>query len=115
MTRDGSVSAALSGCGRITRSVLAFALVLASAACASNPRYAARWAFVQKMKWVRADAQEGAPGDGLAFLTMHRVMLGTLRATFPEHAHLFGAQLPVHLFSVRRGRGHSCVVTIALP
>src|SRR4051812_43688421 len=43
VTLDGSVSAALAGCGPVTRSMLAFALVLASAPCGSNPRYAARW------------------------------------------------------------------------
>ena len=43
----------LAGCGRITRSMLAFALVLASAACGSNPRYAARW-----------DGRRGYDGNG---------------------------------------------------
>src|SRR3954452_6583384 len=53
VTLDGSVSAALAGCGRITRSMLAFALVLAAAACGSNPRYAARW-----------DGRRGYDGNG---------------------------------------------------
>ena len=47
------VCAALAGFGRITRSTLAFALVLASAACGSNPRYAARW-----------DGRRGYDGNG---------------------------------------------------
>lgn len=56
---------------------------------ANNPNFADRFAYVQKMKWTRAAVQEGAPGSGLDFLAMHRVMLGTLRDRFPEHAHLF--------------------------
>lgn len=37
----------------------------------------------------RADVQQGAPGDGLAFLMAHRHMLEMLRETFPKHAGLF--------------------------
>jgi hypothetical protein len=40
--------------------------------------------------WVTpVDPAEGAPGNGLEFLAMHRVMLSELRARFPEHAELF--------------------------
>src|SRR3954454_24741004 len=53
LTLDGSVSAALAGSGQITRSTLAFALVLASAACGSNPRYGAHW-----------DGRRGYDGNG---------------------------------------------------
>jgi hypothetical protein len=52
VTLDGSLCAALAGFGRITR-LLACALVLASAACGSNPRYAARW-----------DGRRGYDGNG---------------------------------------------------
>lgn len=38
---------------------------------------------------ARAAAQEGAPGDGVAFLAMHRHMIEGIRASFPEHADLF--------------------------
>lgn len=34
-------------------------------------------------EWTRLDPQEGGPGNGLAFLAMHRVMLSMLRAEFP--------------------------------
>ena len=37
----------------------------------------------------RAEAQQGAPGSGLAFLAMHRHMLMQARATFPMHPELF--------------------------
>jgi hypothetical protein len=37
----------------------------------------------------RAPVQQGAPGDGLAFMVMHRHMIRTLKATFPKHATLF--------------------------
>jgi hypothetical protein len=37
----------------------------------------------------RAPIQEGAPGDGVAFLAMHRHMLQSARAAFPRHASLF--------------------------
>lgn len=37
----------------------------------------------------RADIQQGAPGDGYAFMVMHRHMLQMLRASFPKHAALF--------------------------
>ena len=36
----------------------------------------------------RAEAQQGAPGSGLAFLAMHRHMLHQLRAAFPTHPEL---------------------------
>jgi hypothetical protein len=55
----------------------------------TNAGYADRWAYVQKMKWTRAEVQEGEPGSGVEFLAMHRAMLGTLRDRFPAHAALF--------------------------
>jgi hypothetical protein len=39
--------------------------------------------------WKRAALQEGAPGNGLEFLAMHRVMLRTLQQRYPTYAHLF--------------------------
>jgi hypothetical protein len=50
---------------------------------------AARYAYVVKKGWTRAAVQEGAPGNGLEFLAMHRVMLASLRAAFPQQASLF--------------------------
>lgn len=37
----------------------------------------------------RAEIQEGAPGDGLAFFAMHRHMLAGIRKAFPADAELF--------------------------
>ena len=37
----------------------------------------------------RAPIQQGAPGDGLAFMVMHRHMIQVLKATFPKHTSLF--------------------------
>jgi hypothetical protein len=37
----------------------------------------------------RAPIQQGAPGDGLAFMVMHRHMIHMLKETFPKHAKLF--------------------------
>ena len=51
--------------------------------------YADRYAYALGAGWKRAAVQEGAPGSGLEFLAMHRAMLGSLRARFPEHAALF--------------------------
>ncbi|MET0343941.1 MAG: hypothetical protein ABW252_23200 [Polyangiales bacterium] len=44
----------------------------------------------------RADIQQGAPGDGLAFLMAHRHMIEMLKETFPKHAGLFSGfkQIP---------------------
>jgi hypothetical protein len=38
---------------------------------------------------TRAPIQQGAPGDGLAFMAMHRHMIQVLKATFPKHSALF--------------------------
>ncbi|HEX6241602.1 MAG TPA: hypothetical protein VFZ61_11930, partial [Polyangiales bacterium] len=38
---------------------------------------------------TRAPIQQGAPGDGLAFMVMHRHMIQVLDATFPKHKALF--------------------------
>jgi hypothetical protein len=37
----------------------------------------------------RAPIQQGAPGDGLAFMMAHRHMIQVLKATFPKHTSLF--------------------------
>lgn len=37
----------------------------------------------------RAAVQQGAPGDGLAFMMMHRHMIHMLNMTFPKHTKLF--------------------------
>jgi hypothetical protein len=39
--------------------------------------------------WARADLQEGAKGNGLEFLTMHRTMIRLLVQKFPKDASLF--------------------------
>ncbi len=39
--------------------------------------------------WQRNAVQEGAPGNGLEFLAMHRAMVAILRSTFPAQASLF--------------------------
>jgi hypothetical protein len=48
-----------------------------------------RVSYMQKKGWTRAAVQEGAPGSGLDFLAMHRVMVRTLRDRFPASAALF--------------------------
>src|SRR6266478_3963543 len=45
--------------------------------------------WMRSQGWRRADAQEGAQGNGLEFLAMHRAMLELLRGAFPAHAALF--------------------------
>jgi hypothetical protein len=37
----------------------------------------------------RAPIQQGAPGDGVAFMMMHRHMIMMLKTTFPKHTKLF--------------------------
>jgi hypothetical protein len=37
----------------------------------------------------RAPVQQGAPGDGIAFMMMHRHMIHMLNTTFPKHTKLF--------------------------
>jgi hypothetical protein len=44
--------------------------------------------LVDRGLW-RAPIQEGAPGDGYAFLVMHRHMLQAMREAYPEHPELF--------------------------
>lgn len=56
---------------------------------AADPKWAGRYAYAQRVGWRRAAVQEGAPGSGLHFLSMHRAMVVTLRDRFPEHADLF--------------------------
>lgn len=46
-------------------------------------------AYAKRQHWARADIQEGAKGNGLEFLAMHRVMIRTLREKFPDKAFLF--------------------------
>ncbi len=48
---------------------------------------ARQWA--RQQGWQRVAPQEGAPGNGLDFLAMHRVMIRQLRERFPRHASLF--------------------------
>lgn len=54
-----------------------------------DPKQVARFAYATQMKWTRAPEQEGEPGSGLDFLTMHRAMVATLRDRFPDNADLF--------------------------
>jgi hypothetical protein len=58
---------------------------LIAKAGATSPRFV----FVTKKGWKRYAVQEGASGNGLEFLAMHRAMLGILRITFPASAPLF--------------------------
>jgi hypothetical protein len=44
--------------------------------------------LVDRGLW-RADVQQGAPGDGLAFLMAHRHMVELMKETFPRHAAMF--------------------------
>jgi len=46
-------------------------------------------AFAQQEGWSRASIQEGAAGNGLEFLAMHRVMIRELVSEFPAHSGLF--------------------------
>jgi hypothetical protein len=46
-------------------------------------------AWAKRQGWARADLMEGAKGNGLEFLAMHRVMIRTLTAKFPKNAELF--------------------------
>ena len=39
--------------------------------------------------WARTPTQEGAAGNGLDFLAMHRAMVRLLSAEFPQHAAYF--------------------------
>ncbi len=45
--------------------------------------------WAQQQGWTRYPIQEGEETNGLAFLTMHRVMIGMLTTQFPAHAGLF--------------------------
>lgn len=46
-------------------------------------------AWAKRQGWARADVMEGAKGNGLEFLAMHRVMIRTLTDKFPKNADLF--------------------------
>ncbi len=46
-------------------------------------------AYAKRQHWARADIQEGAKGNGLEFLAMHRVMIRMLLEKFPENADIF--------------------------
>jgi hypothetical protein len=50
---------------------------------------AADQAYARRQGWARADLMEGAKGNGLEFLAMHRVMIRKLTAKFPANADLF--------------------------
>lgn len=45
-------------------------------------------AQMTQLGWQRAEHQEGSPGNGLDFLTMHRAMLQLIVQSFPAHADL---------------------------
>src|SRR3712207_1395515 len=45
-------------------------------------------AYAQDQGWTRAAIQEGASGNGLEFLGMHRAMIELLREAFSQHASL---------------------------
>ena len=45
--------------------------------------------WAKNQGWSAATIQEGAAGNGLQFLAMHRIMLRTLIAQFPKEASLF--------------------------
>jgi hypothetical protein len=52
-------------------------------------------AWAKRQHWARADIQEGAKGNGLEFLAMHRVMIRMLTEKFPDSKDLFvGWQSP---------------------
>jgi hypothetical protein len=42
--------------------------------------------FIQANNWNRASIQEGADGDGLQFLAMHRAMIQMIKNEFPQHS-----------------------------
>ncbi|KAB2914611.1 MAG: hypothetical protein F9K29_14715 [Hyphomicrobiaceae bacterium] len=44
--------------------------------------------YARQNGWSRAPQQEGAVGNGLEFLGMHRAMLELLAEAFPQHRHL---------------------------
>ncbi len=46
-------------------------------------------AWAKRQGWARADLMEGAKGNGLEFLAMHRVMIRTLTSKFPKNAECF--------------------------
>ena len=51
--------------------------------------------YIEAKGWKRAKNQEGAKGDGLEFLAMHRAMILLLLKKFPQHAEIFkGWQTP---------------------
>jgi hypothetical protein len=45
--------------------------------------------WARRQNWGRAQIQEGAKGNGLEFLAMHRVMIRMMRERFSAHAELF--------------------------
>jgi hypothetical protein len=59
---------------------------LTSNASAASCRAAKR---LQDQGLERAPVQQGGPGDGLAFMAMHRHMIHMLKETFPKHGVLF--------------------------
>jgi hypothetical protein len=59
---------------------------LQSNASATSCRAAQR---LQMQGLERAPIQQGGPGDGLAFMAMHRHMIHMLKETFPKHTKLF--------------------------
>lgn len=68
----------------------------------TNWHFSRLWEVVPQMNaWVishdgqRAAIQEGVPGNGIEFLAMHRVMIRTIGAAFPQMEPLFGAWVDV--------------------
>lgn len=55
-------------------------------AAGGNPDAAAIVAKGEDNGWGRSPTQEGAPGHGVEFLSMHRAMFELLRDDFPQHA-----------------------------
>lgn len=45
--------------------------------------------YAKEQGWSRCDLQEGAVGNGLEFLAMHRAMIAKLKSEFPKDANLF--------------------------
>jgi hypothetical protein len=45
--------------------------------------------YAKRQHWARADMMEGAKGNGLEFLAIHRSMIRLLTARFPKNGDLF--------------------------
>jgi len=58
-------------------------------AALGNPQAIEVMEYMKKNQWERAKIQEGATGDGIEFLAMHRAMLLLLLEKFPQHRDIF--------------------------